>query len=205
MAKDKKSFLLYCDLLEVVKELDDKSKGELFLHILEYVNDLNPEPPNQLVKMLFIPIKQALKRDLIKYESIRSRNKINGSKGGRPKNPNKPTGLTGNPTKPKKADTDTDTDTVNEKEIFIKEEIWSKFQPWIKDNQLNKDKVYAQFDKAWFYYEDLNWKNKNGKVVINPVSTIRNNWFKDLTEYKLSRREINDLRPPLETIFTDGR
>lgn len=93
----------------------------------------------------------------------------------------------------------------NEKEIFIKEEIWLKFQSWIKDNQLNKDKVYAQFDKAWFYYEDLNWKNKNGKEVINPVSTIRNNWFKELDEYKLSRREINDLRPPLKTIFTDGR
>jgi len=92
-----------------------------------------------------------------------------------------------------------------EKEIFIKEEIWLKFQSWIKDNQLNKDKVYAQFDKAWFYYEDLEWKNKNGKVVINPVSTIRNNWFKELDEYKLSRREINDLRPPLKTIFTDGR
>ena len=68
MAENKKSFLLYCDLLEVAKELDDKSRGELFLYILKYVNDLNPEPPNELIKMLFIPIKQQLKRDLKKYE-----------------------------------------------------------------------------------------------------------------------------------------
>ena len=100
--------------------------------------------------------------------------------------------------------TTTNKNVKNEKE-FIKEEVWLKFQPWIKDNQLNKDKVYAQFDKAWFYYEDLEWKNKNNKQVINPVSTIRNNWFKELDEYKLSRREINDLRPALTTIYTDGR
>jgi len=132
-----------------------------------------------------------------------------GRKGGQKSKPNpkpisKPISKP-NPKQIEKKEKEKGKEKEIKKEVFIKEEIWLKFQSWIKDNQLNKDKVYAQFDNAWFYYEDLNWKNKNGKEVINPVSTIRNNWFKELDEYKLSRREINDLRPPLKTIFTDGR
>src|ERR1019366_2749179 len=41
--------------------------GELFLHILEYTNDLNPTPINDVVELVFEPIKQTLKRDLIKW------------------------------------------------------------------------------------------------------------------------------------------
>ena len=95
--------------------------------------------------------------------------------------------------------------TINKNVKKEKEEYWAKFSTWIKDNQLNKDKVYAQFDKAWFYYEQLEWVNSKGKEVKDPLMTIRNNWFKDLGEYKLSRREINDLKPALTTIYTDGR
>ena len=84
-----------------------------------------------------------------------------------------------------------------------KEEYWADLQTWIEKEKLNKDKVYSQFDKAWFYYEELGWKNKNGKEVKNVLMTIRNNWFKDLTEFKLSRREINDMKPPLTSIYTD--
>ena len=43
MADNKKSFLLYCDLLHTVKKLNDEQAGKLFKHVLEYVNDLNPE------------------------------------------------------------------------------------------------------------------------------------------------------------------
>jgi len=119
MATDKKSFLLYCDLIHTVNELPDDKAGELFKHILSYVNDENPVTDDLLIRISFEPIKQQLKRDLKKYESIVDRNRNNGLKGGRPKKPKEPTGLIGNPTEPKKADSDTDTviDIVNDKEI----------------------------------------------------------------------------------------
>ena len=85
MAKDKKSFILYADLIEVVNELDNETKGLLLQHVLEYVNDLDPEPPNTLVKLAFIPIKQSLKRDLAKYKVRAETARLNGLKGGRPK------------------------------------------------------------------------------------------------------------------------
>jgi hypothetical protein len=85
MAKDKKSFVAYCDWLESFEELTDEEAGKLAKHLFRYVNDLNPEPPDKITKMCFIPIKQSLKRDLVKYEERADRARENGAKGGRPK------------------------------------------------------------------------------------------------------------------------
>ena len=111
MAKDKKSVLLYCDIIHTVEKMDNETAGEFFKHYLRYINDLNPTTDNMVVDIAFESVKQNLKRDLKKYENICERNSLNGSKGGRPKKPKKPSGLIGNPKEPKKADTDNDTDT----------------------------------------------------------------------------------------------
>lgn len=68
MAENKKSVLLYCDIIHTVEELDDVDAGLLFKHYLRYINDQNPEPPSKLIKIVFEPIKQNLKRDLKKWE-----------------------------------------------------------------------------------------------------------------------------------------
>lgn len=71
MAEDKKSFLLYTDLIHTVNKMPNDKAGELFKHILSYVNDLNPETEDLIIQLTFEPIKQQLKRDLLKYkESI---------------------------------------------------------------------------------------------------------------------------------------
>jgi hypothetical protein len=80
MAQEKKSFLLYVDLIHTIEKLNDEQTGRLFKHILRYVNDQNPEPQDQFTEVVFEPIKQSLKRDLIKYEGIRERNKENANK-----------------------------------------------------------------------------------------------------------------------------
>lgn len=76
MAENKSGFVLYKDLISVVKKLvlkDRENKtnygGELFLLILEYVNDENPIAIDFILEMTFEPIKQQLKRDLKKYET----------------------------------------------------------------------------------------------------------------------------------------
>jgi hypothetical protein len=80
MAQEKKSFLLYVDLIHTIEKLNDEQTGRLFKHILRYVNDQNPEPQDQFTEVVFEPIKQSLKRDLVKYEGIRERNKENANK-----------------------------------------------------------------------------------------------------------------------------
>ena len=81
MADNKKSFLLYCDLIHTVKKLTDEQAGKLFKHALEYVNDLNPETDDIITDLCFEPIRQSLKRDLKKYEKIKQKKSEAGKKG----------------------------------------------------------------------------------------------------------------------------
>ena len=74
MATDKKSVLLYCDIIHTVNELNDEEAGKLFKHYLNYINDLNPTAPDKLTQIVFEPIKQNLKRDLKKWEKKSERN-----------------------------------------------------------------------------------------------------------------------------------
>lgn len=67
----KKSFILYCDLIHTVRHLTDDKAGELFKHILMYVNDENPITDDVLINLAFEPVKQQLKRDLKKWEGIK--------------------------------------------------------------------------------------------------------------------------------------
>jgi hypothetical protein len=77
MAENKKSFLLYTDIFHTVSKLPDEKAGQLFKHILAYVNDKNPETDDLIIQISFEPIKQALKRDLRKYEDKRQTNREN--------------------------------------------------------------------------------------------------------------------------------
>ncbi len=82
MADGKKSFVLYTDLIHTVKKLPSDIRGDLFLLILEYVNDLNPVIENNLVlEVAFEPIKQQLKRDLKEWEGEKYDRKSSGTLG----------------------------------------------------------------------------------------------------------------------------
>lgn len=80
MAKEKKGFILYCDIIHTIEKLSDEQTGKLFKHILKYVNDQEPIAEDIITEIAFEPIKQTLKRDLQKYEDIRVKNKENALK-----------------------------------------------------------------------------------------------------------------------------
>ena len=77
--ENKQSFLLYSDLIHVVKKLTKTQAGELFLTVLQYVNDENPVIKDPIIDLVFEPIKQNLKRDLTKWNNI----KIKRSEAGK--------------------------------------------------------------------------------------------------------------------------
>lgn len=80
MAENKRSFLLYTDLIFVAEKLSDNQAGILLKTILRYVNDQNPTVEDPFVDLAFEPIKQALKRDLKKYENILEKRSAAGKK-----------------------------------------------------------------------------------------------------------------------------
>ena len=134
MAKDKKSVLLYCDLIHTVEKLTNTQAGKLFKHYLRYVNDLEPKCEDVLIDLVFEPIKQDLKRDLKKWESIKVKRSEAG-KASAEKRQQKQQVLTSvdcvetNSTNP--TVTVTVNDTVTVKDIYYIEEIqflsdWAK-------------------------------------------------------------------------------
>lgn len=81
MAEEKKSVIVYAEWMELFETLQDDEAGRLIKHFFRYVNDLNPEFPDRVTELSFIPIKQALKRDLKKWSQSKEEKSINGRKG----------------------------------------------------------------------------------------------------------------------------
>lgn len=73
MAQGKKSFVLYADLIHTIEKMPNEKAGELFKHILRYVNDQEPETDDLIINLTFEPIKQQLKRDLQKFEEVKAK------------------------------------------------------------------------------------------------------------------------------------
>lgn len=160
MATGKKSFLLYCDVIHTVEQLTDAEAGELFKHILRYVNDQNPVAPTTITRIAFEPIRQSLKRDLDRYESICKRNSDNAKKRW------DATASDRIPNDTKHADIDSDSDS----DIDIKKNKGAKriLPPtmdecidWFIQNQFNAKEATAFFH----YWESMNWTRKGGAKI----------------------------------------
>jgi len=117
----KKSFILFVDSLGILEEMTDEQAGKFIKIIYQYQKTGSSDCDDFDTKMAVFSLIQQFKRDDEKYQNICNRNRVNGLKGGRPKNPKNPMGnleTQKNPEEPKKADTDTDTDTGTENEII---------------------------------------------------------------------------------------
>lgn len=98
----KDNFLLKTSQSNVFNELSDEDAGKLIKGIFDYVKTKEVVLDGYL-KVIFIPIKEEIDKNELKYESICEKNRLNGKKGGRPskdKNPKKPNGFSKNPKKP---------------------------------------------------------------------------------------------------------
>lgn len=82
MADGKNSIIVYRDWKNIFDELSDEEAGKLIKHFFAYVNDLNPELEDKYLRMAFLPIKDALKRDLKHWESVKERRSESGRIGG---------------------------------------------------------------------------------------------------------------------------
>jgi len=161
MAKDKSSFLLYRDIIHTVRKLPDKDAGELFKHILSYVNDENPTTDNILVDLAFEPIKQSLKRDLVKYETIRAKNKENAEKRWQQKNATASDRI---PSDAKNADIDID--SVSDSD---------------SDNVLSKDNIIRESESKFNFKKEL--------ISLGVSAQVASDWLKVRSKKKAANTE----------------
>jgi len=197
MAKDKKSFLLYCDQQGVFNKLPDEIAGKLIKHIFAYVNDENPPCDDLLLTIAFEPIKTQLKRDLRKYDDYIDKQKFNGAKGGRPKK-EETTQIT-QPffQEPKKADNVNDTDNDNVKDIKVKRDVFIK--PSIVELKNYMTEIgMADVSEKWFdYYESNGWlvgknKMKNWKAAVRTWKN--NNLSNNVSTPQIINRKVFNLQ-----------
>lgn len=193
MAENKKSFILYCDVINTVNKLDDKTAGELFKHLLKYVNDENPKTENLLIDVAFEPIKQQLKRDLSKYQQIKQKRSDAGKKSAQlrkvksvPTNSTSVESVQQTSTNPTVTVNDTVTVTVND----IKDNICNTPLDAVTQNQTDQEflrfcNFIEKLERVKEIKEQITFdnfkslKSKYDKELIGDKLEELNNWLLD--------------------------
>ena len=190
MAKDKKGFILYADLIKVVSKLPNETAGKLFKIILSYVNDLEVSIDDLLLEIAFEPIKNQLKRDLVKFEQVKSKRSDAGKRSAELRALKKEEQNSTNSTSVESVQqtstnptvTDTVNDTVTDTVITIEE----KEDFFIKASL--KYKMYAeQLFKDNVFIEALSRnqiKDPNKDVCKNTIHKYLKLFLSHLDEYK---------------------
>ena len=135
MAENKKSFVLYADLINNIDHLSNEEKGILFNHLLEYVNDMNPVLTDRVVLSAWKFIQSQLKRDLVKFEEVKEVRSKAGKESARVRALNKDKESLTNPTRVESVQQDSTNPTVNVNENVN-----------VNDNVINSTKLLSVFN-----------------------------------------------------------
>ena len=179
MATNKKAILFYCEWIENFESLSDCEAGILIKHLLRYVNDQDPEYPDRITELSFLPIKQQLKRDLKTWENIKQIRSESGKLGGRPKKQieaKKANGFIEKQTKAKKA-VEVEVEVEVDNTISFNKEIVFNFK-----KEFLKIGLQEKFINEWL-------KIRKAKKLVNTETAFK----KFLTEFQKTDMEINSL------------
>jgi hypothetical protein len=207
MAQGKNSFILYTDLVHTVEKLSDQKAGELFKHILRYVNDKYPVNDDILIQIAFEPIRQQLKRDLKDWENKLGQRSEAGKRGGiisglsRRSKQNEANEANASKSKQNEAnEAVTVTDTVNvtdtvidisskEGEISVDEclTIAMKDEKWMRLNKTNKEELTAfnyYLERLGYGYKvPIDYKAHFSRLKVkNPSILVKHYTIEELKE-----------------------
>ena len=188
--KKKDSFALFNSQIEIVEALTNEEAGQLIKALYQYNNGEMPELTGS-PQIAFITIRQQVDWAKEKYNAFCEKQKQNGLKGGRPKQ-EKPNQTQNNPTKPKENqkslyDNDNDNDINNSNSKKIKNKI-----PTLEEIEAycieRKNNVNAQ--KFYDYYASNDWKDSNGKPVLNWKQKLISTWEKNNNSFNKGGEEV---------------
>jgi hypothetical protein len=155
------------------------------------VNDLNPQSDSVITKIAFEPIRQALKRDLDKYETIRKRNSDNARMRW------DATASSGIPNDTKNADSDIVIGIDSDKDIKKQRVVFEK--PTLSELKTYMTEIgMADVSEKWFdYYESNGWlvgknKMKNWRAAVRTWKN--NNLSNNVTTPQVINRKVFNLR-----------
>jgi len=186
MAKQRTSFLLHFDSLEILNELSDEEAGQLFKAIKAHHKgeELTLSP---LVRVAFSSFKNQFVRDEKKYQETCKRRAEAGSKGGIAKASNaKQKVAKGSNTKQsvakladsdskkkKNSDSKSDSDSKNVSRGFIK-----PTPDELIDHFTEKGSDRNEAERFWNYYESKGWVVGKNSPMKNWKASVAN-WLKN--------------------------
>lgn len=222
----KKSFIIHTDSLAVLDKLTDEQAGKLFKAIKDYHAEILVEL-DILTEIAFVPFRNQFERDKETYSHVIKRNRVNGSKGGRPQKPKKPSRFSENPEKPKKtqrnpknldSDSDNVSDSVNKNDSesdsernTAKTPLEAKFFEFVKFRKAKRQPILEESMQA---FKNKLWKlsKQNEQTAIEILEqSIANGWtgiFELKEQTNGSKKRINshlvdDLRKDVISYVAD--
>lgn len=150
----KRKILMYAEWIHTFEALTDEEAGALIKHLLRYVNDRDPAPPNRMIEVVFAPIKVQLKADLAAWNEVVAKRVIAGAARWQ-QEPAAPSISKHVQKKPK----------IPSKEEFL---AYCNTLPIVyKDYEFSLSAKYDTFVAD-------GWKDGHGKKITNWKNTIRN-------------------------------
>ena len=182
MSKEKKGFIVYDDIMEVVARLSDEEAGQLLKGMLSYSISGKDPKFEGVLEFVFIPIKQQMDRNAEKYAAKCEKNRENVKlRWERVKNANAYERIRSDTNY---TDTDTDTDTDTKKDTDTDTTTDTKARgSGADDDRFNIfkllggngiDKIYDKYPNTGGeliqeVFEDVKAKKK---TVKNPVAYV---------------------------------
>jgi hypothetical protein len=214
MAQSRPSIILHLDSLDILDKLTAEQGLELFKAIRDY-NQGKKLELSQIVDIVFTPFKNQFDRDCEKYNNICERNKANGKKGGRPKNPNNPTPFLETQENPKNLKSKSKSKSKNKNkskellldtQIFIdegyKEETLNSLiehrRDVVKKPLLTNRMMRGLLDALTEYYK--HWKITPDEAVEYYLTKT---WTSIDPEYKYPHRKIKQIKETDSLSYSD--
>jgi len=172
MSKNKKSFLLHIDSLDILDDLTNSQAGVLFKAIKAYQHN-EDYPLDSIVKIAFSPFKNQFARDDEKYIKTCERRAIAGAKGGKQKVANASkckqelanVADTKNKNKNKNKNKTKNKSDSKSKEIV---NITGRFSPPSDIETVSyfegKGSSAIEAEKFWLFYDSKNWMVGKSKM-----------------------------------------
>lgn len=195
MAEGKKSIVVYAEWHELFDSLEDEEAGRLIKHFFKYVNDLNPVA-DRATELLFIQIKQTLKRDLEKWDKTIEKRREAGRASADARKSTRVENEATKSTHVKSVESNSTkstvsvnvNDSVNVNENVIKKERLLPPPPpideviaYFKENGYSEQSARKAFD----YYQasvtetKRHWSDGKGNPIKNWKMKMQSVWFKD--------------------------
>jgi hypothetical protein len=204
-----KSLVLYLDQLDVLDELTNEQRGQLFTAVRDFAKG-DPVNLDGLLKAVFVQFKNQIKRDQEKYQQICERNKENINKRWNTKNTTGKTGI-------RKHTKNTHNDNDNKSDIRINKEViedkdnkggvggnsslFSLFYAAYprKTNKVAAEKAFQKLKVTQEFLQDTilpaieqqqqskQWQESNGAYIPHPATWLnQQRWEDELPRHQMS-------------------